>query len=116
MRGGLAGDRMTDWYAGRVSHWTDRHRAASARALALSRARLVTFLAAATLLWWGVHRGSGAVVLIAFAGFVAFAWLAAVHDRVLLQVARCEAAQRFNQRRLASVARDWPRLPEVPAP
>ena len=105
-----------DWYRTRIAEWTTRRDAAAGRGVVLSRLRLVTFLAAVALLWWGLDHRQPIANMLGVASLAAFAALVVVHARVLNVVDRAEAARRINTHGLARLARDWAALPEVPVP
>lgn len=108
------------WYRARMTHWTSLRDDANRRGTIVSRFRLVSFLGAAALAWWGFSAaGSGArpfALTIAAAAIVAFAILVVRHARIIDEVECAEAAIALNARGVARVARDWNALPEVPPP
>jgi hypothetical protein len=106
----------TDWYRARAALWTARHTAASRRALALSRWRLLTFFAGVVAAIAGVRAGASALTLVGVAAFAVFAWCVVLHARVLLEIERAETALALAAAGLARIARDWHALDEVPPP
>jgi hypothetical protein len=83
----------------------------------ISRARLVTFLAAAAVLIWAVTRGATPLLIgISVALFAVFGMLVVWHARVDERVTRHDALLLVNTRALARLARDWEHLPEAEAP
>jgi hypothetical protein len=105
-----------DWYRGRTELWTSRRDAAAARALTLSRLRLLTFFAGVVLIIAGIRVHSTLVVLAGVAAFVAFGWCVVRHARVLLQIERADTALALARAGLARLARDWSALVDVPPP
>jgi MutS-like protein len=106
----------SDWYEGRIKMWSARRAAGTARAVSLSRWRLLTFLGGAAIVVFGLRVGSTALMIAGAAGFVAFGWLVVRHARVFDGVARADAAAALNAEGAARLARDWSALPEVQRP
>ena len=108
------------WYRARMAHWTSLRDAANRRGTIVSRLRLVSFLGAAALAWWGLSlAGSGvrpAAFTVAGAAIVAFAILVVRHARIIDEVERAQVAITLNARGVARLARDWNALPEVTPP
>jgi hypothetical protein len=104
------------WYQSRILEWTDRRDAKAARGVLLSRLRLVSFLGAVALVWWGIAHRQSIASAAGLASLIAFAVLVAIHARVLNDVECAETGIRLGARGLARLARDWGALPEVPAP
>jgi hypothetical protein len=105
-----------DWYGGRIREWSARHETGLAKAASMSRWRLLTFLGGALVLVFGLKGGSGALMAVGAAGFIAFGWLVVRHARVLEGIARAEAALTLNRHAVARLDRDWDGLPEIPRP
>jgi hypothetical protein len=105
-----------DWYERRIKTWSARRAAGTARAVSISRWRLLTFLGGAAIVVFGLRVGSTALMTAGAAGFVAFGWLVVRHARVLDEVARADAAVALNAEGVARLARDWSALPEVQRP
>jgi len=101
-----------EWYAARIEYWTTIRDDHAARAVTISRLRLVTFLGGAVLAWLGITR-SGPLLMISAATFVGFAVLVVRHARRLDAVAHAEAARGVNARGVARVDRDWRALTPV---
>ncbi len=106
----------SDWYRSRIAEWTGRRDLAAARAVVLSRLRLVSFLGGVALLWWGTAHDHVVASTGGILSLVAFGALVIVHARVLEELDRAEVARRINGHGLARLARDWGALPEVPPP
>jgi hypothetical protein len=82
----------------------------------ISRARLLTFLAAAGCLVWTLSRGATPLLLGTSAAlFLVFGVLVAWQARVEERIARHDALRLVNTRALARLARDWDHLPEAEA-
>jgi hypothetical protein len=105
-----------EYYQARLDHWQRSLSEQSRRAAALSRMRLVTFLAGAALLWWGLDRGSIAAATTGSLAIVAFGVLVRRHARVLDLIACGEAAAHINTQALARLDRNWSVLSPTPAP
>ena len=83
----------------------------------ISRARLLTFLAATGVLLWAVAREATPLLIgIAVALFAVFGMLVVWHARVEERVTRHDALQLVNTRALARMARDWDHLPDAEPP
>jgi hypothetical protein len=104
-----------DRYRAHIKRWAEHREGASARALTISRLRLLSFFAGAILLVAGVRTGAWMVVCGA-AGLLAFAYLVVRHARVLAEIERADAALALGSEGLARIARDWNALPDIPAP
>ena len=83
----------------------------------LSRARLLTFLAASGCLIWTLSRGATPALLGAAAAlFVLFGLFVVWQARVEERITRHEALRLVNARALARLARDWDHLPATDPP
>jgi hypothetical protein len=105
-----------DWYASRATLWTTRRAIASARALGLSRTRLLTFFTGLVLLIVGLRAHSLALSMLGIGGFVAFGWCVVRHARVLLEIDRADTALALAAAGQARMARNWKALVAVQPP
>jgi predicted ATPase len=107
------------WHRARIAHWTSVRDAADRRGTLVSRLRLVSFLGAAALAWWGLARAGdlrAPALGGAAAALVVFGALVVRHARIIEDVEQAEAAITLNTRGIARIARDWNGLPEVAPP
>jgi hypothetical protein len=105
-----------EWYVARLAHWTAVREAKERIATTLSRLRLVTFLAGAALLWFGLQHGPPTLAYAGVLSLVLFGVLVAVHDRSLEQVAQGATGETLSTIGLARLDRDWKVLPPVDDP
>jgi len=108
------------WYDRRIAHFSATRDRASQAVVFFSRLRLVSFLGAVALIWWGFASSSEMVGRVApvagFAMLIAFGILVVKHARHYDTVERAEMALRLNGEGLARLARDWNALPEIAPP
>lgn len=108
---------MTAGYQARADMHASRRDVERRRSALISRARLVVFLAAASLLIWTLARHADPLRLIAcLLLFVLFGVLVAWHARVEERVAWHDALRLVNDRALARIERRWDHLPPAEAP
>lgn len=103
-------------YEARRAFWTATLRAAEARALIVSRLRLVSFLGGVALAAWGLHSGAAPIAMAGAALVALFAILVVVHARLLTRVDEAKAGVDVAERSLAQLARTWSALSEIPVP
>ena len=105
-----------EWYDGRASKWAAESAAAGARALAVSRYRLMAFFAGVVLLWWGIETAHLLATASGVLAIIAFGVLVAWHARILDAQDRAEAGRASARQGLARLERDWQALPDVTPP
>jgi predicted ATPase len=107
-----------EWYRARLAHWTALRDTADRRGAIVSRLRLISFLGAAALAWWGLSAPGLRTPLLfaAAAAMVGFAILVVRHARIIEEVERADAAIALTTQGLARLARDWNALPDVASP
>ena len=108
---------MTAGYTARAGRHAARRDAELRRSSLISRARLVVFLAAVSILIWTLTRDADPLRLfVAATLFVIFGILVAWHARVEDRAAWHDALRLVNIRALARVERRWDDLPAGDAP
>ncbi len=108
---------MTVGYTARADRHAARRDAELRRSSLISRARLVVFLAAVSILIWTLTRDADPLRLfVAATLFVMFGILVAWHARVEDRAAWHDALRLVNIRALARVERRWDDLPAGDAP
>ena len=104
-----------DRYRAHIKRWSALRERASARALTISRLRLLSFFTGATLLAASLRIGAW-MTAAGVAGLLLFAYLVVRHARVLADIERVDAALTLGKEGLARIARDWSALPDIPPP
>jgi hypothetical protein len=105
-----------DWYASRATLWMTRREMSSARALTLSRTRLLTFFIGLVLVIVGLRAHSVALSMLGVGGFLVFGWCVVRHARVLLEIDRANTALALAAAGQARLARNWNALVAVQPP
>jgi len=105
-----------DRYRAHITRWSAHREVASARALAISRLRLISFFAGVMVLVIGLRVGYAWLAIIGVALFAVFGIFVVRHARVLAEIERADAALALGREGLGRLARDWNALPEIPPP
>jgi hypothetical protein len=103
-------------YQARLAFWSDALGVADARALVVSRLRLVSFLGGVALLAWGLHEDARAPAIAGAVLVAVFAVLVVVHARLLRRVDEAKAGVEIAEQSLAQLARNWSGLAEIHVP